>query len=232
MTARRAAILQSSYIPWKGYFDIIAAVDLFILFDDVQFTRRDWRTRNRIKTAQGVQWLTVPVQARGRYADPIDAIETVPGWAEAHWTRIRHAYARASHFAAFAPGIEAAYAEVARLRRLSAVNRTLLERLCGVLGITTPIVWSRDLGGHGRRTERLVSLCQAVGATTYLSGPSAASYIEPALFADAGISLEWMDYRGYAAYPQLHGEFVHEVSMLDLLFNAGPEAPRYMKFAR
>lgn len=227
----RVAILQSSYIPWKGYFDIIAAVDLFILFDDVQFTRRDWRSRNQIKTAQGAQWLTIPVQAKGRYDQPIDAITVVPGWAEAHWQRIRHAYARTPHFATLAPAVEAAYRAAGALDRLSAVNRLLLERLCALAGIATPMVWSRDLGGSGRRTERLVDLCRAAGADRYLSGPSARSYIEPGQFAEAGIALEWMDYAGYPAYPQAHGAFIHEVSMLDLLFNTGPDAPRFMKFA-
>jgi len=228
---KRVAILQSSYIPWKGYFDIIDRVDEFILFDDVQFTRRDWRSRNRIKTAQGPLWLTIPVASKGRFTQTIEETEIAGAWAEKHWAALRHAYARAPHFPGLAPRIEALYSAAARERRLSEVNRLLIDGICGLLGITTPRTWSRDYAVAGAKTERLVALCRAAGATVYLSGPSAQAYLRPEMFETAGVTLEWMDYAGYPPYPQLHGEFEHGVSILDLLFSVGPDARRYMQRA-
>lgn len=225
---KRVAIIQSSYIPWKGYFDILARVDEFILFDDVQFTRRDWRSRNRIKTAAGLRWLTIPVGSKGRFIQAIEETEVAAPWADKHWSAVRHAYARAPHFAAFGPAIEALYAAAGRERLLSGINRLFIEGLAGLLGITTPLTWSRDYAAEGSKTDRLVALCQAARATAYLSGPSARAYIEPAKFAAAGIRLEWMDYSGYPSYPQLHGAFEHGVSIIDLLFSTGPDARRYM----
>lgn len=229
---KRVAIVQSCYIPWKGYFDLIGSVDEFVLYDDRQFTRRDWRNRNRIKTRDGVRWLTIPVETKGRYHQRIDETRVQdPGWAEAHWQTLRHAYAAAPAFGVHAGLIEQLYRTAAGEPLLSRVNRLFLEALCDVLGIRTRITWSTDYPATGDRTERLVSLCRAAGATIYLSGPSAREYLEPELFDAAGIELEWADYSGYPEYPQLHPPFEHAVTILDLLFNVGTDAPRFLKSA-
>jgi len=226
---KRVAIVQSCYIPWKGYFDLINLVDEFVLYDDRQYTRRDWRNRNRIKTPQGTRWLTIPVEVKGRYHQRIDeTLISDPDWADVHWKTLHHNYASAPHFDTYAERIEALY-RAANDRRLSAVNRTFLEEICAILGITTRLSWSTDYEASGARTERLVSLCRAAGATTYLSGPSAREYMDEALFDQAGIELEYMSYEGYPEYPQLHPPFEHGVTVLDLLFNTGPDAPRFMK---
>jgi hypothetical protein len=224
------AIVQSCYIPWKGYFDLINSADAFILYDDRQYTRRDWRNRNRIKTRQGTQWLTIPVQVRGRYHQRID--ETVVrdhGWAKQHWATLRHSYVSAPHFESYAQMLEQVYRELADEPRLSLINRRLVEIVCDVLSIRTPISWSTDYAAEGGRTERLVALCRAAGATTYLSGPTARAYLDESLFRAAGIELEYMNYGGYREYPQVHPPFDHHVTVLDLLFNVGPDAPRYLK---
>jgi hypothetical protein len=114
-------------------------------------------------------------------------------------------------------------------RRLSAVNRAFLDAICTVLGIETTLSWSSEYEAEGTKTDRLVSLCMAAGATTYLSGPNAKGYMEESLFDEAGIELEYMDYSGYPEYPQLHPPFEHEVTVLDLLFNTGAGAPGFMK---
>ena len=161
---RSVAIVQSCYIPWKGYFDLIASVDEFILYDDRQFTRRDWRNRNRIKTPQGSQWLTIPVETKGRYHQRID--ETVigdPRWAEQHWKTIVHNYAAAPHFADYREQLETLY-RTAVDRRLSMVNRHLLEGINELLGIATTISWSTDYDAEGSKTDRLVALCRSAGA--------------------------------------------------------------------
>jgi len=226
---KRVAIVQSSYIPWKGYFDLIRAVDEFILLDDVQFTRRDWRSRNRIKTKDGLAWLTIPVASKGRYEQHIcDTVIASPEWGPRHWRTLCGAYARTDSFTRYAPAFEAIYQSLPS-DHLSMVNRTFIEAICGALGITTPIRWSTDYDARIGRNERLVDLCVAAGATTYLSGPAARSYIDADAFAAAGITVRFADYSGYPEYPQPHPPFEHAVSALDLLFCAGPRALDYMK---
>ncbi len=231
--SKRIAIIQSSYIPWRGYFDIIGSVDEFILFDDVQFTRRDWRNRNRIKTPTGTQWLTIPVATKDKYSQRICDTEIADrSWTRKHWSALRHSYARAPAFKVFADRIGDLYEKASGEGMLSSVNRLFLQEICSILDIGTPFGWSPDYPGTGTKTARLIEICEAVGADSYLSGPSAAAYIEPELFAAHGIKLDYMDYSGYPPYPQLHGEFDPYVSILDLLFHQGADARRLMKPVR
>ena len=226
--AKRIAIVQSNYIPWKGYFDLIHAVDEFVLLDSVQYTRRDWRNRNRIKTPQGLQWLTIPVATKGRYLDAICNIEVSdPGWTERHWRSIAANYARAPHFRRLAPALEDLFLRCHETR-LSGINRHFLAGLCTLLGIDTPLTWSSEYPMADGQTDRLVSICRAAGASIYLSGPSAAAYIEPEKFAAAGVALEYFSYDGYPEYDQLYPPFEHGVSIVDLLLAQGPDARRYM----
>jgi WbqC-like protein len=227
---KRIAIVQSSYIPWKGYFDLIRSVDEFVLYDDMQFTRRDWRSRNRIKTANGLQWLSVPVEVRGKFHQRIcDTRVAEPDWHRTHWRSLQHAYARTTHFDRYRDAIEAAYASLADEPSLSAINRRLIEVICSLLGIHTPLAWSMEIPQREGKSERLLSLCEALGADEYLSGPAARDYLDEALFAKAGVRVVFADYQGYPEYPQAPGPFEHAVSALDLLFRTGPDAPHYMK---
>ena len=229
MPGKTVAIVQSCYIPWKGYFDLIASVDEFILYDDRQFTRRDWRNRNRIKTPQGTQWLTIPVETKGRYHQRVDeTLISDPGWARQHWKTFAQNYGAAPFFADYRDELESLY-ETAPGPRLSAVNRHFLEGIGRLLGIGTTLVWSTDYPAEGAKTERLVSLCRAAGATSYVSGPRARDYLDEAAFASASIELSYFDYDGYPEYEQLHPPFDHAVTILDLLVNTGTDAPRYMK---
>jgi hypothetical protein len=224
----RIAIVQSNYIPWKGYFDLIHSVDEFVLFDDVQFTRRDWRNRNRIKTPRGPEWLTIPVNTRGRYLDPIkDITISEPSWTERHWKTIAANYARAPYFRQYSGLLERLYADC-RETRLSAINYTWIKATCEMLGIRTRLSWSMDYELEQDRTGRLVSICRQAGATTYVSGPAARSYIDAQRFRAANVALVYFDYAGYPEYSQLHPPFDHHVSVLDLIMNEGPNATRYM----
>jgi WbqC-like protein family len=225
----RIAIVQSNYIPWKGYFDLIQSVDEFVLFDDVQYTRRDWRNRNRIKTAHGLAWLTIPVQTTGQYLSLIKDIEVSDDtWAAKHWKTIVASYARAPQFQWFAERFEPLYMSCPD-RRLSLINRRWLEAACDALGIRTRLTWAMDYTVAEGKTERLVSICQQAGASTYISGPSARDYIDDGVFRAAGITLEYFDYAGYPPYPQLHGPFEHNVSIVDLLCQMGPDAPHFLR---
>jgi hypothetical protein len=227
---KRVAIVQSCYIPWKGYFDLIRCVDEFVLYDDRQFTRRDWRNRNRIKSRDGVRWLTIPVEVKGRYHQRIDEVVVADqSWAERHWKTIVHSYAAAPSFRDYAPRVEQLYRRAASEPRLSRINRTFIDGVCEILGIDTAITWSSDYDVVGDGTERLVALCRATGAERYLSGPSARAYLDEEALAQAGIDLAYANYSGYEEYAQIHPPFEHGVSILDLIFHVGSEALHYMK---
>lgn len=222
------AIVQSNYIPWKGYFDLINAADEFILFDDMQFTRRDWRNRNKIKTPSGPAWLTIPVQVKGKYFQRID--ETLiadKSWARSHWATIQHCYGRARFFGQYKAMLEELYLGCTE-EYLSRVNHRFLLALCEALRIPTRLTWSTDYQTAEGKTERLVRLCLQAGATHYLSGPSARDYLDETLFQQAGLAVCWAHYDGYPEYQQLHPPFDHFVSVIDLLFNEGANAPHYL----
>ncbi len=231
--SRRVAIVQSNYIPWKGYFDLIGLVDDFIVYDEVQYTKNDWRNRNRIKTATGPVWLTIPVATSGCFGQSVRNTMVVDGrWSRRHWCAMVQAYARAPFFEQYAQPLAELYQRLADQPMLSEINVTLMRTIAGWLGIPTRFHWSHDVERHPDedRNGRLVALCRAFGADEYLSGPAARDYIDEGAFRRAGISVSYMDYSGYPAYPQRGGDFVHQVSVLDLLFNTGGFAPRYMKF--
>lgn len=225
---KKVAIVQSNYIPWKGYFDLIAAVDEFILYDDMQYTRRDWRNRNMIKTSRGLEWLTVPVRVKGKYHQKIRETE-IDGsaWAAAHWKTLELNYKRAPHFLSVADWLEPYYRRT--YTSISELNRALIEAVCLFLEIRTGITNSWEYKLVEGKTERLVSLCIQAGGSRYISGPSARDYIDTAAFEAAGVELGWFDYAGYPEYPQLWGAFEHGVSILDLLFNCGKNSSQYMK---
>jgi len=225
-----AVILQPSYLPWRGYFHQIQRADVFVFYDCVQYDKRGWRNRNRIKTAQGTQWLTVPVQAKGsqREGTPIAEIPIVwdDAWNEKHWRAIELNYRRAPFFEKYAGVLRQIFARHDRwLADLACFSTELLAGELGIGGVQ--FVRSSTLPGAGNKTERLLSILKHLGATHYISGPSARDYLEETLFGEAGIGLEYMEY-DYPDYPQLHGPFEPQVSVLDLLLNTGPCAADYI----
>ena len=218
---KRVAIVQSNYVPWRGYFDLIASVDEFILLDDAQYTRRDWRNRNKIKTPQGPRWLTIAVQVSGRYSQSIhDTRVADPDWAERHWDIVRQHYSRASGFRELGSFVEELYASVPG-PCLTQINRHFLECIAARLGIDTPLSLSLDYQPRGAKTERLLDLCLKAGASEYVSGPSARAYLDEALFHERGISVSWFRYGPYPEYDQVYPPFYPQVSILDLLLCAG-----------
>ena len=230
---KKVAVLQSNYIPWKGYFDIIAAVDEFILYDDMQYTRRDWRNRNKIMTPTGVQWLTIPVEVKGKFLQKIKETKVAGHqWVDSHWKSIQMNYARAPYFKLYQDRIHAVYEDCRKEDFLSRINYRFLTEICDILDIPTHITWSCDYYLRDGKTERLVGLVQDAGGDLYLSGPAAKDYIQEDLFRQARIQLEWMDYSGYPEYHQLSKSFEHGVTILDLIFNEGPNATAFMKKGR
>ncbi len=229
MKTRRVLITQSNYIPWKGYFDAINDADVFVLYDDMQYTRRDWRNRNKIKTAQGIQWLTIPVEVKGKFFQKISETKiSDPSWTKSHWETIRHAYSKAPYFSAYKDFIENLYMDCDD-EYLSEVNYRFLKAICEFLGITTQFKLSSEFQLRGDKSEKLLNLCLDLKASTYSSGPAAKDYLDESLFAQNNIQVNWLNYSGYPEYPQLFGNFEHSVSIIDLIFNTGDTAKKYMK---
>jgi hypothetical protein len=227
--SKKLATVQSNYIPWKGYFDLINLVDEFILLDDMQYTKRDWRNRNRIKTAEGAAWLTIPVRVKGSYHQSIrETVISDPGWNLKHWKTLVHSYSRARHFDTYRELMEGLYLGCSE-EYLSKINYRFLTAICELLGIDTRLSWSMDYTLIDGKTARLVHLCKQTGATEYVSGPTGKGYIKEDLFDEAGIALSYIDYGGYPEYDQLFLPFDHHVSIVDLIFNEGPDATKYMK---
>lgn len=226
---KKVAIVQSNYIPWKGYFDMIAAVDEFILFDEMQFTRRDWRNRNKIKTPQGLKWLTVPVEVKGKYLQTINETRMQgTDWAQEHLKVLHSCYKRAPRFDEAIAWVQPLY-EATDEVFLSPMNERFLRAICGRLGITTKITRCEDYGMIDGKSERLADLCLKAGADVYVSGPAARGYLDETVFAQKDLQVSWHDYAGYPEYPQLWGAFEHGVSILDLIFNCGEQARTFMR---
>lgn len=224
---KRVAVIQSNYIPWKGYFDIINRVDEFIFYDCVQYTKNDWRNRNKIKSPTGASWLTIPVTVHALSQTIRDTKIADPCWAKKHWRTLAQEYRHSSHFNDFSEAIESLYAETYDLY-LCDINRTFVAAINRLLGIATTLRSTDDFILHGTRIEKLIDLLKQVDATHYLSGPTAKAYIDTDLFRTEGIEVEWMDYSHYPEYTQLHPPFDHHVSILDLLFNEGVTTPNYL----
>jgi len=208
---------------------MINRVDEFILFDDIQYTKRDWRNRNRIKIPNGLRWITIPVEVKGKYYQKIkDTIISDPKWNIKHWKTIVHNYSKAKFFHEYKDLFEELYLGSGD-KYLSQINHRFITAICKLLGIDTKISWSTDYQISDGKTERLVALCKQAHATEYISGPSAKGYIKEELFRAEGITVEYLDYSDYPEYSQLYPPFEHAVSIIDLILNEGINARKYMK---
>ncbi len=221
-------LLQSNYLPWKGYFDLIAGADLCVFHDDVQYTKQDWRNRNRIKTPRGTEWLTIPCGTDERRTIA-EVTLTDPAWQATHWKRICASYDAAPWFSTCAAFLEDCYLRQ-RWSSLSELNQHLIRHISQeVLGLPTAFDDTRRYGLTARKAARVLELLEKVGATDYLSGPAAQDYLREEDFLARGITVRWMDYSGYREYEQLYPPFEHGVSIIDLLAHVGPSAVDYLK---
>jgi hypothetical protein len=225
----KVAIVQSNFIPWKGYFDLIAYVDAFVIYDDMQYTRRDWRNRNKIKTPSGPQWLTMPVNTKGKYYQKInETTVSNPEWGIEAWKKIEYNYSRSTYFNEISLQLQDLFINPKSLY-LSQINKSFIGRTNSYLGIKTVMYDSGEFLLKGERSEKLMNIVKDIGGRCYVSGPSAKGYLDVSLFRSNGLTVEWFDYTGYPSYQQLWGEFIHELSVIDLLFNCGPNSPEYLK---
>jgi hypothetical protein len=222
------SILQSNYIPWKGYFDIIAKSDVFVIYDEVQYTKNDWRNRNQIISKQGVQWITIPVK-QVSLDQRIDETQIfLENWNKKHKSTLVSNYSKAPYFKEISELIFPLYESPSKY--LSEINLSFILAICGYLDIDTKIINSKNLHLTGDKNERLIDACLKLDASNYLSGPGAKDYLNLSLFEKNGIKVDWMDYSNYREYKQNTIEFVHNVSIIDLLFHKGKESRRFLKY--
>lgn len=226
--SKKVAILQPNYIPWKGYFDLINLVDVFIFLDDVQYTKRDWRNRNRLKTSEGVHWLSIPIRQVSQNQLIKDSQVISKQWTYKHWQTWQTYYSKAPFFQQYQALLEALYLNCS-YKFLCDINYHFIEAINQILNIQTPLLWSSDYESPQDKNERLIHLIQWQNGTEYISGPAAKSYLNEDLFAQSNIKVTWMDYQDYPIYQQCHPPFRHDVSVLDLILNEGSRATQFMK---
>jgi len=228
MKKKIVALIQSNYLPWKGYFDIISLSDLFVFHDDLQYTKQDWRNRNKIKTPNGIRWLTIPCGSKEN-RKIYDVIIPNPDWQKSHWEIIKYCYHKAPYFNYYKDFFESIYLGV-RWNSLSALNQYLIQYISTqFFKMKTKFDDTRNYRLIQHKGARVLELLKKVEATDYISGPSAQKYIKDKQFLNAGIHVHWMDYSGYKKYHQLYPPFTHEVSVIDLLFSEGPNGLAFMK---
>lgn len=229
VSCKKIAITQSNYIPWKGYFDSINMVDEFILYDDMQFTKRDWRNRNKIKTPGELHWLTIPVEVKGKFFQKIRETRiSDPAWNKSHFATLKQFYSKSACWNETKDFMEDLYVH-ATSDSLSEINYYFLSKICAYLNINTPIRFSDEFILAEGKTERLVDLCRQLNATDYYTGPAAKNYMDESLFEKENIKVHYFDYTGYSEYPQLNPPFEQSVSIVDLIFNTGHRSSSYLK---
>lgn len=213
-------VLQPGYFPWLGFFDQMCRVDVFVLYDDVQFDKHGWRNRNRVKSHKGANWLTVPIRHKGLGQQQISDVEidNQTAWGRKHLTTIKQLYAKAPYLDRYLPDLESLF--VQHWTKLLDLDLACIEIMRKWLGLETQMIQASSLGIAGDQSERLLKLCRHFGADCYMSGDAAKDYLDLELFAANGIKIEWQAY-DHPLYPQLHGEFISHLSSLDLILNCG-----------
>ena len=214
---------QPMYLPWLGLLDKISRADMYCVFDDVPFERHGYGNRNQIKGANGTQMLTVPVHLKDHLATPIYQIEICngPNWRRKHLRAIELADQKAEDFDDYLPGLQDIYAHKWAL--LAGLNHALLKFFLDALSIDVEIVMASEQGFSGAKSGLVLDMCKKLGADEYIFGSMGANYADVGAFTEAGVALSFQDYK-HPTYSQLHGEFTSHLSILDLLFNHGPDS--------
>jgi hypothetical protein len=229
MKSCKIFITQSNYIPWKGYFDAINEADYFVIYDHVQYTKNDWRNRNKIKSRAGTEWITIPIRFLNLNQKINEVEVAINNWAIKNWKTICSVYSKSPYFKTYKETFENIYTSI-ETNKLSEINLIFIKKICEILSINTKIIQSTELDlSENDRVLKLISICKQLGGTEYLSGPAGKNYIDESIFINEGLSIKWLDYNDYQEYNQLFPPFDHYVTILDLIFNEGPNAKKYMK---
>ena len=225
-------ITQSNYIPWKGYFTTMRKATHIILYDDAQYTRRDWRNRNKIVTPSGPTWLSIPIDVKGKYLQKINEAKVKNNdWCLDHWNKIVQNYKNAPCFKEYSQYFEDLYLEkFTELDYLSDVNRVMLLRCIELLGIEIEVLDSREFSIRGGKTGKLINICKDLEANEYFTGPAARGYMEEQMFPENGIKLTYYDLDGFPEYKQMWEGFDHHVSILDMFFNLGSDTAKHFNW--
>jgi len=224
---KKVAILQSNYIPWKGYFHIIQKVDYFVFLDTAQYTKRDWRNRNLIKTPEGLKWLSVPNNGTQKMMINEVQIDNDSKWFEIHFKTLENCYKKTKYFKDYSCFLEKVYLKT-RWQKLSELNQFMIKEISKFLGIQTIFCNSDEFNLVEGKNKKIISIMQQLQSNYYLTGPSAKSYLDVQKFKENNIKVEFMNYPKYPEYPQSWVNFENNVSILDLLFCVGQDAPNYI----
>jgi len=223
----KVIITQSNYIPWKGYFSAMREATHLVLYDDMQYTKRDWRNRNMLITPNGPKWLSVPIEVKGKYYQKINEAKVSDlGWGVKHWDFIKSNYKNSSYFNEYKNYFEDLYLNPPS-EFLSEINLEFIKRIITLLNIDIEILSSKEFELKGNKTEKLINICKELNASKYYTGPAAKNYMDENLFMDNNIKIEYYNFSGYPEYKQQWGDFTHNVSILDMFFNLGPETINY-----
>ena len=231
----RVAILQSNYIPWVGYFELMNSVDIFVIYDEVQYTKRDWRNRNLIKTDNGKLWLTIPCKVKGEYFQSISDVRvSSQDWRKKHWHSLVNYYRKSKFFDSYKDIFQQIYYQNNH-ELLTEINISFINEIKNILGIKTKLINSSEipkkLEPYKNPTTRLMEICKALNAISYTSGPAAKKYFDIDLAKSNKIDLIWFEYKKYEEYKQVYQPFIKNLSIVDLIFNIGNDAKKYVNTA-
>lgn len=220
-------VLQPGYLPWIGFFDQLNRSDVFIYYDDVQYDKNGWRNRNRIKSPQGILWLSVPVLTKGIEDKQIKnmLIDNRSNWNTKQLKSISMCYAKAPYFKNYFPELEELLSKT--WDNICELDIALVELISKWLKLERKIYRSSELGIYGSKSERLLNFCKHLGADNYLSGNAAQDYLDVDLFKQSNINITWQDYE-HPVYEQINGEFIPYLSVIDLIFNMGEESRKIL----
>jgi len=226
LIVNRIAVLQPSYLPWLGFFEQMMSVDTFVFYDDVQYTKNDWRNRNRIKTKDGFLWLTIPVKGSTSLQIREVRIDNNQNWQEKHQKTLVQLYSKAPYFEEVLVLFEPLWNKKYEFLLDAVVDSITI--ITEYLNIETKIIFSSEIKVSGNKNEKLINICKTLGASEYYSGLAAQNYLDNELFNRNGINIAFQHYQ-HPLYPQMHGNFVSHLSIIDLLFNCGKKSRQMIK---
>ena len=223
----KVAIHQPNFLPWQGVFYKIFCCDAFVFLDTVQFTKNGFQNRNRIKTPQGVSWITIPILSKGRFGQLTNEVKinNKIDWGSKIWKTICQNYSKAKYFNLYADFFEETFSRNWEL--LNNLNETILLKIMTWLDLNTQIIRASEMKATGKSFDLLLNICIEIKANTYISGYGGKNYMKYDVFKNSGIEIETYDFVA-SEYPQLHSEFIPNLSIIDLLFNCGPDSKEYI----
>jgi hypothetical protein len=223
----KVIITQSNYIPWKGYFSAMKEATHLVLYDDMQYTKRDWRNRNKLITPQGPKWLSIPIDVKGKYYQKINEAQINDiNWGHNHWNFIKNNYIKSPYFKEYQHHFIDLYLNPSS-PYLSDINLDFIKKIITLLEIEIKVISSKEFNLKGDKTEKLVNVCKELNAEKYYTGPAAQNYMDESLFINNNIEIEYYNFSGYPEYKQQWEGFSHAVSILDMFFNLGPKTIEY-----